>query len=94
MFKIKPASDVVARKGPVYLGAPDYTYPDVVFTTEFSKDIIVPMNSIVLRTALLNSAAFLEKFLKVKVVDVASVQAEPKVVKPKKKKSAGEVEWK
>ncbi len=101
MFKIKIASDVPARKQPVFLGAPDNTYPDLVFTTDFSKDVIIPMNSIVLRTALLNSAIFLEQYLKIKVIDLAGVQVEKEIkkevvkeLKPKKKKTVGEVEWK
>ena len=99
MYKIKPSSEVAAKKLPVQLGAPDYTYPDLVFTTEFSRDIILPMNSIVLRDALLQSKEFLAKYLKIEVVDLAVKKPEPtqevKVVKKtQKKKTAGEVEWK
>ena len=100
MFKIKPASEVVARKERVIVGSPDYTYPDVVFTTDFSRDIVLSMNSIVLRTALLNSVEFLEKYLKIKVTDLNAKQPEVKkeIKKPKKeiKKQIepGEVEWK
>lgn len=100
MFKIKPASDVVARKERVFVGSPDYTYPDLVFTTEFSRDIVLSMNSIVLRTALLNSVELLEKYLKIKVVDLASKETETKKEVKKTKKETkkivepGEVEWK
>jgi hypothetical protein len=99
MYKIKASSEVAARKLPVQLGSPDYTYPDLVFTTEFSRDIILPMNSIVLRDALLQSKEFLAKYLKIEVVDLAVKKQEPtpavKVVKKtQKKKTVGEVEWK
>jgi len=102
MYKIKPASEVAARKQVVQLGAPDNVYPDLVFTTDFSRDIILSMNSIVLRTALLNSKEFLESVLKIKVVDVsrtvvAKQEEKPKVEplkKVQKKKTVGEVEWK
>lgn len=80
MFKIKKASDVVARKEPVLIGAPAHTKADIVFTTDFSRDIILSMNSTVLKTALLNSKEFLEQFLKVKVIDLNEV----KPIAPKK----------
>jgi hypothetical protein len=101
MYKIKPASEVAARKQIVQVGAPDNTYPDLVFTTEFSRDIILSMNSMVLRSALLNSKEFLESILKIKVVDVSKVlvkeEEKPKVEvvkKTTKKKTVGELEWK
>lgn len=70
MFKIKKANEVPARKEKVLIGAPDYTVPDLVFTTEFSRDIILSMNSTVLKTALLNSKELLEQYLKIKIVDL------------------------
>jgi hypothetical protein len=100
MFKIKPATEVAARKVAVIVGSPDYTYPDLVFTTEFSRDLIMTMNSVVLRTALLNSVELLEKYLKIKVIDLNKKQEEPKKEKtkikkdPKKPVEPGEVEWK
>lgn len=101
MYKIKIANEVAARKTPVILGSPDNTYPDLVFTTAFSNDIIIPMNSVVLRTALINSKSLLEKFLKIKIVDlnepVAKPAPAPKAEEPKKKpikKEPGKLEWK
>jgi len=99
MYKIKASSEVAARKTPVQLGAPDNTYPDLVFTTEFSSDIILSMNSIVLRDALLRSKEFLAKYLKIEVVDLVVKKQEPTptvtvVKKTQKKKTVGEVEWK
>jgi transketolase len=98
MFKIKKASEVVARKERVLLGAPDYTKPDLVFTTDFSRDIILSMNSTVLKTALLNSKELLEQHLKIKIVDLN----ETKPIKKQTKKvseqltneGATKLEWK
>ncbi len=103
MYKIKIAGDVAARKQPVLIGSPDHVYPDLVFTTAFSSDIILPMNSVVLRTALINSKSLLEQFLKIKIVDLnapvenATPVAKPKAEEPKKKpikKEPGKLEWK
>jgi hypothetical protein len=104
MFKIKAAVDVPARKQPVFIGAPDFTYPDLVFTTSFSADTVLSMNSMVLRTALIASAEFLEKNLKIKIIDLKEEKKQEikeevkqpvvKEVKPIKKKTAGDVQWK
>ena len=97
MFKIKFAKDVPAKVERVYLGAPSYTTPDLVFTTEFSRDIIISMNSSVLKTALLNSKELLESYLGVKVTEVNVVPEKKSVKKPvKEPKPKGEtkLEWK
>ena len=101
MFKIKAASEVPGAKQRVIVGSPDHTYPDIVFATEFSRDIILSMNSVVLRVALLNSKELLEKFLKLKIVDLTlpeTVVNKPKpekVIKTKEKvKGVKELEWK
>jgi hypothetical protein len=59
------------------------------------------MNSVVLRTALLNSKEFLEKYLKVKIVDVKAslpipVEVKPKIEQKSKTKTKGDktLEWK
>lgn len=100
MFKIKKASDVAARKEPVFIGSPAHTKADLVFTTDFSRDIILSMNSTVLKTALLNSKELLEQFLKVKVIDLNEVK--PIATKKQSKKQQTEplkegetkLEWK
>lgn len=97
MFKIKFAKDVPARVERVILGAPSYTTPDLVFTTEFSRDIIISMNSSVLKTALLNSKELLESYLGVKVTEVSAVpEKKPvkKTVKESKPKGESKLEWK
>ena len=101
MFKIKAASEVPGAKQRVIVGSPDHTSPDIVFATEFSRDIILSMNSVVLRVALLNSKELLEKFLKLKIVDITlpeTVVNKPKpekVIKTKEKvKGVKELEWK
>jgi hypothetical protein len=97
MFKIKAASEVPGAKQRVIVGSPDNTYPDIVFSTDFSRDIILSMNSVVLRTALLNSIEFLEKNLKIKIVDLVNVKVEkPKTVakEPTQTKGAKKLEWK
>lgn len=101
MYKIKAASDVPGPKQRVIIGSPQNTYPDIVFATDFSRDIILSMNSVVLREALLNSKEFLEKFLKLKITEL-NVK-EPETIKPKiekvskqlsKTKGGKELEWK
>lgn len=103
MFKIVPSSQVPVSKEPVRLGAPDFTYPDLAFVTQYSANISLFMNSVVLRTALLNSKEFLEKNLAIKIIDMSVSKEETKVEekpkpkpKPKavKKPAPGEVEWK
>jgi len=97
MFKIKYAKDVPARVERVLLGAPSYTTPDLVFTTEFSRDIIISMNSSVLKTALLNSKELLEKYLGIKVTEVNPVpvtKPAKKSVKEQKPKGETKLEWK
>lgn len=101
MYKIKAATEVPGPKQRVIVGSPDNTYPDIVFATDFSRDIILSMNSVVLRTALLNSKEFLEKYLKLKISVVNEKQSEtikPKVekvsTKQAKTKSGKELEWK
>lgn len=95
MFKIKKANEVPAKKERVLIGSPSYTVPDLVFTTEFSRDIILSMNSTVLKTALLNSKELLEKYLKIKVVDLTEQKTLKKTTK-KQSVTEGEpkLEWK
>lgn len=100
MYKIKKAIEVAAKKQAVLIGAPDYTQPDLVFTTDFSRDIILSMNSTVLKTALLNSKEFLEQYLRVKVIDLNEVKSVAPKKQPKKqpvsapKEGEKKLEWK
>jgi hypothetical protein len=98
MFKIKKANEVVARKERVLIGAPDHTTPDLVFTTDFSRDIILSMNSTVLKTALLNSKELLEQYLKIKIVDLSTTKPVKKQTKKvsdeKTTEGATKLEWK
>jgi hypothetical protein len=97
MFKIKKANEVPARKEKVLIGAPDHTVPDLVFTTEFSRDIILSMNSTVLKTALLNSKEFLEDYLEIKIVDLNTskpVKKSSKKISEEKTEGETKLEWK
>lgn len=97
MFKIKRANEVTAKKERVFIGTPDYTVPDLVFTTEFSRDIILSMNSSVLKTALLNSKELLESYLKIKIVEVTDKPVKKTMKKPISKvneEGVKKLEWK
>jgi hypothetical protein len=91
MFKLKRSKDVPGYKNPVRVGAPDYTNPDIIITTTFSSVIYQELNSIVLKTALLNSKELLEQYLGLKITEI-----KPKVKKEVKTKeeSPKEILWK
>lgn len=98
MFHLREAVTVPGPKQQVQLGMPNLTYPDLCFTTDFSTSIYIPINSIVLREALLSDPAFLEKYLGLKIFDLATYEKmnaeKTKVKKQSLKKGEKEVEWK
>lgn len=89
MYSIKLASEVPNIRPICKLGFPDHTYADLCIVSSMAPVHNIPMNSVVLREALLANTEFIEKALSIKIVDVKDIkQAKPKPkakLKPKPK---------
>lgn len=105
MYKFKPASEVPGLKPPFYVGAPDKTFPDIILTTTFSRDLYLTLNSLALREALLADPEFMKRYLGLQVVDLHAPKSDKPKLNPKRidrekgpklptKKEIREEEWK
>ena len=85
MYSIKPTSDVPNIRPICKIGYPENTYADLCIVSVMMPAHNIPVNSVVLREALLSNVEFIEQALSIKIVDVKGLkQAKPKP-KPKPK---------
>jgi hypothetical protein len=87
MYSFQRSENVPGVKQPIRMGYPENTYPDVCLCTDTSLNNYIPLNSAMLRDALLNSKQLLES-MGLKVVDVKAAKEVAEAMKPKPKAKA------